>query len=279
MMMGGSLVNEEIRESLFWSHSTLHTHPGAGRGRVSSLLSPPAPSCCSAPAARCGRPALTARAPCLRRPGSESVACLRLRVSLVHVVQESTHYTHITVSITGHEYRQHHHSPFSHIITSSPDPQWWIVCYEQVKAKAEHISQSPCDWVPGNQGSDHTRTKTKVARLTFTQSADKHQTRSECWCPAPWPLPCPPWCPQGCPAWWPPPPPPSCPPSPPPYRSVAGVIAAVREARDAAQVCSSQLSSAQHPARAGGSHVPASPHITQAALSCTGFLISGKCFK
>ena len=120
-MMGGSLVNEEIRESLFWSHSTLTRGRGGGGCHLCSL---PAPSCCSAPAARCGRPALTARAPCLRRPGSESVACLRLRVSLVRVVQESTHYTDITVSITGHEYRQHHHSPFSHIITSSPDPQW-----------------------------------------------------------------------------------------------------------------------------------------------------------
>ena len=42
MMMGGSLVNEEIRESLFWSHSTLTRGRGGGGCHLCSLRPHPA---------------------------------------------------------------------------------------------------------------------------------------------------------------------------------------------------------------------------------------------
>ena len=285
-MMMGVLWNEEIRESLFW--------PGLVRGGGAGVgvISGPHPAVARPPPARpvwppsAHRPGPVSPAAGLRlRASVESVACLRLRVSLVHVVQQRTHSHHI--SITGHEYRHYQLSISlqpSHI-TTSPDPQWWTVCYEQVKA--EHISQSPCAWVPGNQGSDHTRTKTKVA-ITFTSSPHKHQTRSECWCPAPWPLPCPPWCPPGCPA--PPPPPPSCPPSPPPYRSVArdnstsqqqpGRLGCAASVLLWALSSPPQLSASGPALVRGGGHMSQPTHHTgSSAQSCTGFLISGKCFK
>ena len=166
MMMGGSLVKwGNPREPVL----ARADHPGAGRGRVSSartqLLLP-------------ARPVwpLSARAPCLRLwPGSGSGRVLRVRsvecghspvsgsVSVLSTWCGRAH--HITVSITSHESdtsaQSYHHQ--------QPGPsQVWTVCYEQVKA--EHISQ----WVPGNQGSDHTRTKTKLA-ITFAQLARKPQ--------------------------------------------------------------------------------------------------------
>ena len=208
-MMMGVLWNEEIRESLFWPGWSR----GAGRGRVSSprtqlLLGPVWPPSPHRPGPV--SPAAPAPGECRECCGLSPTPCQ----SCPRGAAENT--------LTSH---QHHRSRVHQTLSAQHLPpvklpaaartQWWTVCYEQVKA--EHISQSPCAWVPGNQGSDHTRTKTKVA-ITFTSSAHKHQT-SECWCPAPWPLPCPPWCPPGCPA--PPPPPPSCPPSPPPSRSVA----------------------------------------------------------
>ena len=101
-----------------WSHGG-----GAGAG----VISGPAPSCCSP---RLGRPCLPRPGPgrsqpgpvcpCLRRPGSGSGRVSRVlrvlpvsgSVSLVHVVQASTH--HITGSITGHECSRHYQSISSH---------------------------------------------------------------------------------------------------------------------------------------------------------------------
>ena len=257
----GVLWSEEIRESLFWPGLVTR----AGRGRVSSartqlLLARPA------------RPLwpLGARAPCLRGRAPAPGGCWECGV-WPHSVSGSVSVLstwcgrahHITVSITGHESDISRLPPAQSYHHQQPGAsQVCTVCYEQVKA--EHISQ----WVPGNQGSDHTRTKTKLA-ITFAQLARKPQNvdaQHRGLSPAHRDVP------RGV----------ECGQLPRHLHRAHHHLHHPGQCQGddgSSQRHKCELSSAQHPARArGGSlHVPA----TQAApaQSCTGFLISGKCFK